>query len=158
MIFHTVNSKLEKTSYNIEIKNIDMAPEHWGSEKEIYNFLDEVETLTYDKDNFDKKIVLHAIKLLNNNIRIKAVKFYRVQEENKLILLATTFVGKLNDVAAFGRTMTLTMKKAPFVFEIVEVLLDRLEKLDEKEQVVPANWVLDEKLTNRLEKLKAYSF
>src|SRR5580698_5516867 len=103
MIFKTVNSSINKTTYEINIKNIDLAAHHWGSEKHIAAYLDEVETLYLNKETFDKKIVLHAISLMKANHRVLDVKFYRIPEENKLILLTTSAVGKMKDFEMFSR-------------------------------------------------------
>ena len=158
MIFKTVNSKLEKTSYDIEIKNIDLATGHWGSEKRMQEFLDIVENFTYDKETLDKNIVLHALKLLKANIRIKDVKFYRIPEENKIILMAVTHVGKFKDFPTFSREMSITFKKDKFAFSIVEVLDEEFELVKKGEKTIPENWKFDEHLTDRINKLKHYQF
>ena len=157
MIFKTVNSSINKTTYEINIKNIDLAAHHWGSEKHIAAYLDEVETLYFNKETFDKKIVLHAISLMKANHRVLDVKFYRIPEENKLILLTTSAVGKMKDFEMFSREMGITLKREKFAFSIVEILEKEAEEIKAGTKTVPANWVFEEKLTDRLNKLKAYA-
>ena len=157
MIFKTVNAKLEKTSYDIEIKNIDLAPGHWGSEKKIYDNLDNIENYTYDKGSMDKNLVLHALKLLKMNLRVKDMKFYRIPEENKIILLAVTMVPKFKEFEPFSREMAITFKKEKFAFAIVEILMEEYELIKKGEKTIPANWKVDEALTDRFNKLKEYA-
>lgn len=158
MIFKTVNSKLEKASYDIEIKNIDLANGHWGSEKKIQEFLDQIEVFSYDKEKLDKNLVLHALRLIKGNIRIKELKFYRIPEENKIILMAVTNVPKFKDFSAFSREMSITFKKDKFAFSIVEVLSEEFDLIKKGEQAMPENWKIDEHLTDRINKLKHYQF
>jgi hypothetical protein len=156
MIFRTVNDTLEKSSYKIELKNIDLASGHWGSEKEMFSYFDEIENFLYDKDTFNKKLVLHALALIKANHRIKDVKFYRIPEENKLILFAMTEVGKFASPELFTREMTISFKKEKFVFSIVEVIKKEFEQIKSGEKTMPANWILDEKLTDKIKLLKEY--
>lgn len=158
MIFKTLNSKIEKPSYEINIKNIDLAGEHWGSENKIITFLDTIENFTFDKDTFNKNIILHSLKLLKNNVRINDVKFYRIPEENKIILLAITDVKKMKDFELFSREMTISLKKEKFVFSIVEVLDEEYDLIKKGEKSIPDAWKLDEQLTNKFAKLKHYQF
>jgi hypothetical protein len=158
MIFKTVNAKLEKTAYDIEIKNIDLASGHWGSEKKIFDYLDGVEVFTYDKDTLNKNIVLHALMLLKENVRIKDLKFYRVPDENKIILLASTSVAKFKEFETFSREMTISFKKDKFAFSIVEILPEETEQIKKGEKKIPESWVLDETLTARFNKLRHYQF
>jgi hypothetical protein len=158
MIFKTVNSKLEKSMYDIEIKNIDLALGHWGSEKKIQDFLDIVENYTYDKETLNKNIVLHSLSLLRDNIRIKEMKFYRIPEENKIVLLAVTHVAKMKDFPMFSREMSITFKKEKFAFSIVEILDEEFELIKKGEKTIPENWKYDELLTERFDKLKTYQF
>jgi len=157
MIFKTVNTKLEKTSYEIDIKNIDLASHHWGSEKRIFEYLDQVENFLFEKDTFNKKIVLHAIKLMKDNHRILDIKFYRIPEENRLILLATTAVHAFKPFETFSREMSITFKKEKFAFAIIELLEKEAEDIKNGEKAIPANWQLDEQLTDRFNKLKEYA-
>lgn len=157
MIFKTVNSKIEKNSYDIVIKNIDLASHHWGNEKRIAEYLDTIENLFFDKDTFDRKIVLHAIKLMKDNHRILDVKFYRVPEENHLILLATTAVPKFKEFDLFSREMSIHLKKEKFAFSIIELLEKEAEEIKEGKKTIPANWQFDERLTDRINKLKEYA-
>lgn len=157
MIFKTINSKIEKHAYDIVIKNIDLASHHWGNEKRIADYLDTVETLFLEKDTFNRKIVLHAIKLMKENHRIMDVKFYRIPEENRLILLATTAVPKFKEFETFSREMSIYFKKQPFAFSIIELLDNEAEEIKKGEKALPGNWQLDEQLTDRFNKLKEYA-
>lgn len=157
MIFKTVNSKLEKTAYTTEIKNINLATYHWGSEKNIQSYLDEVENFLYNKETFNKNIILHAIKLMKGNHRVLDAKFYRIPEENKLILLTTTAVQKFKEVETFAREMNIQFKREKFSFAIVELLEKEAEEIKAGTKTIPANWVLDEPLTSRLDKMKHYA-
>ena len=158
MIFKTVNQTINKTAYDINIKNIDLAAYHWGSERHIADYLDQIENMLPDKDNFNKNIVLHAIKLLKENHRVLDMKFYRVPDENKLILLTTTDVGKFKDPETFTREMSITFKHDKFSFSVIEILKKEGEEIKAGTKAIPANWVLDEALTSRWAKLKEYAF
>jgi hypothetical protein len=157
MIFKTVNAKIEKHAYDIVIKNIDLASHHWGNEKRIYEYLDTIETLLLEKETFNRKIVLHAIKLKKDNHRILDVKFYRIPEENRLILLATTAVPKFKEFDTFSREMGIYFKREPFAFSIIELLDKEAEEIKKGEKAIPTNWQLDEQLTDRFNKLKEYA-
>lgn len=158
MIFRTINHKIEKKSYDIELKNIDMASGHWGNEKTMTSYLDEIESFAYDKETFDKNLVIHALKLLKHNVRIEDVKFYRIPEENKIILCAVTDVPKFKEFDTFTREMSILLKREKLSFSIVEVLHDENELIKKGEKIIPENWKFDEKLTARFEKLKHYQF
>jgi len=157
MIFKTVNTKIEKSTYDIEIKNIDLAPQHWGSEKAIVNYLDTVENFTYDKETLNKNLVLHALHLLSDNVRIKDMKFYRIPEENRVILFVVSNIGNFKDFEMFSREMSINFKKDKFAFSIIEILMKENELIKKGEKTIPANWVLDEQLTDRMNKLKEYA-
>ena len=156
MIFKTVNSKIKKTAYDIDIKNIDLANGHWGSEKKIAAYLDIVENFLYEKDSFDRNMVLHALKLMKENRRIKDLAFYTIPEENKLILLATTEVNKFKEFDTFSREMTIAFKKDKFTFSIVELLYKEADEIKAGTKKLPENWRLEERMTDRINKLKHY--
>ena len=156
MIFKTVNTKIEKTAYEINIKNIDLATGHWGSEQKIAEYLDNIETFSYDKDSYNKNIILHALKLMKGNVRVKDIKFYRIPEENKLILLVISNVAKFKDFNIFSREMSITFKKDKLAFAIIEILNDEAEQIKKGEKSIPENWKFDEQLTDRFNKLKHY--
>lgn len=158
MIFKTLNSKIEKSSYEINIKNIDLALEHWGSESKIVGFLDTIENFIFDKDTFNKNIILHSLKLLKNNIRIKDILFYKIPEENKIILLAITEVKKMKNFELFSREMTISFKKEKFIFSIVEILDEEYDLIKKGEKSIPGTWKIEEQLTNRFAKLRHYQF
>jgi ubiquinone/menaquinone biosynthesis C-methylase UbiE len=157
MIFKTINAKIEKGSYDIVIKNIDLASHHWGNEKKIAEYLDMVENLLFEKDTFDRKIVLHAIRLMKENHRVLDVKFYRIPEENKLILLATTAVHAFKPFDTFSREMSITFKKEKFSFAIIELLEKEAEEIKKGDKVIPDSWQFEERLTDRFNKLKDYA-
>lgn len=158
-LFKTINTTINKPSYDISIKNIDASNIHWGSEKSIISALDEIENLYIDKENFNKKIVLFALDMKKYNQRIEDIKFYRIPEQNKLIILAITNVKKFKDVVPFKREMNITLKKqGNFSFSIIELLEDENKALKKEEKGVPENWQLDEALTARFNKLKGYSW
>jgi hypothetical protein len=157
MIFKTVNAKIEKTAYDIDIKNIDLATGHWGSEKKIVDFLDTVENFTYDKETLNKNLILHALKFMKGNLRVKDVKFYRIPEENKIVLLAITNVPKFKEFETLSREMTISFKKDRFAFSIVELLSEELEEIKEGKKALPESWKADDQLTDRFNKLKHYA-
>lgn len=154
MLFKTLNFKIEKNAYDIEVKNIDAAMGHWGNEKRIENYLDNIEEFIYNKEMLDKNLVLHAIRLFKENRRLKDAKFYR--DGDKVILLAITEVHKFKEFDAFSREMTISFKRDKFAFSIIELL--ESEEKDVKEGIItiPESWKLDEQLTNRLTKLRDF--
>jgi hypothetical protein len=157
MIFKTVNSKIEKTAYDITIKNIDLSGGHWGSEKEIINYLDEIDSFSYDEATFTKNIILHALRLKKENFRIKNLEFYRIPEENKLIILATTMVARMKEVPPFEREFNIQLKRnSKLCFSIIELLEIDRKDLEKDGKGVPANWIVDEYLTTRYGRLKEY--
>lgn len=158
MIFKTINNTISKSAYDINIKNIDLASEHWGSEKKMTDYLDTVENFTYEKETLNKNLVLHALKLYKDNIRIKDIKIYRIEEENKMILLVSSEIGKMKDFETFSREMSITFKKDKFAFSIIEILPHDVEQIKKGEKTIPANWKFDERLTGKLNVLKNYEF
>lgn len=156
MIFKTVNATINKTAYDIDIKNIDLSSGHWGSEKQIAAYLDPIETFLYNKETFDKNLMLHTAKIVKENRRISSIAFYRIPEENKLIMLATTEVARFKDFGTFSREMTINFKKEKFVFSIVELLYKEAEEVKAGTKKLPETWQLDEALTSRFTKLKDY--
>lgn len=151
MIFKTLNNKIEKSSSIITFANIDLSSGHWGSEKEMLNFLDNIETLSYNKDSLNKNLVLQALKLKKANHRIEEMKFYRIPEENKIILLVVSDIGKMHNFEVFSREMNISLKRDKFSFSIVEVLKEEFKDIQ-----IPEKWKLDEPLTDRFAKLKDY--
>lgn len=158
MIFKTINTKIEKKAYDIEIKNIDIASGHWGSEKSIVSFLDAVETLTYDKDTIDKKLILHALTFKKENLRIKDMKFFRIPDENKIVLLVVSNIGLIKEaeLPLFSREMSIILKNDKFAFSIIELFMEEMEQIKKGEKTIPENWVPDEKLNDRYSRLKEY--
>jgi len=158
VIFKTVNHKVEKPSYNINIANIDMAGGHWNSEKYICDFFDAIENFLYEPESLDRNLILHSLKLLKDNKRIDDMKFYRLPAENKLILLVSTDTLKFKEVPVFEREMSISFKRDKFIFSIVELIGDDCKLLKDKEKSIPISWEFDEKLTGKLNKLKHIQF
>lgn len=154
-VFKTLNSTIEKSAYTIKIANIDASAYHWGSEKQIACYLDEVENFLYDKENFDKNMILHAIELVKSNTRIQDLKFYSIPENNEMLLLATTNVRKFKETDPFSRKISIEFKKHKFVFSIIEVLE---EEKKQKDFAIPSNWKLEEKLQRRFSLMNNYAF
>lgn len=157
MIFKTVNLNIEKAAYDINIKNIDLAQGHWHSEGRMVDFLDGLEVLVYEKDTIDKKLVLNALQLKKDNLRIKDMKFYRIPEEHRIVLFVVSNIAKFKEPEIFTREMSITLKRHKFAFSIIEVLVEENELIKKGEKTIPANWVLDETLTARWQKLKEYA-
>jgi hypothetical protein len=155
-IYKTINAELNKSAYTIKISNIDASSNHWGMEKQIYDGLSSIEPYLYDKESFNKNMVLFALKAAKANNRIEDVKFYRIPDENKIILLAITDVRKMKDVELFKREMNITFKKDNFSFSIIELLKKELEDLQANNQSFPSNWQIDQYLTDRFLKLRDY--
>jgi len=155
-IFRTINTSIEKPAYNITIANMDCSTDHWGNEKQIFDGLSSTELFFYDQENLNKNWVLLALKIIKANPRIKDLKFYRIKEENKLILLAISEVPKFKEVELFKREMLIDFKKIGSKFSIIEVLSKEIEDWQKEGKTVHENWVLDEYLTDRFNKLKGY--
>lgn len=153
-VFKTSNLEIEKRSYKITIKNIDLSSDHWGSEKDITTFLDDVESFTFDKDTFNKNILKHALRLTKYTPRLLDLKFFRVENENRLILLATTAVRAFKKVDILSREMSIAFADSKFTFSIIELLEDEVKEMKEKKIELPANWKLDDYLNDRYAMMK----
>lgn len=151
-VFKTANLEIEKKSYKITIKNINLSADHWGSEKDIISYLDDVESLTFDKDSFNRNILKHALRLTKYTPRLLDLKFYR--EENRLILLATTAVRIFKPVDILSREMSISFADSKFTFSIIELLEDEVKEMKEKKIELPANWKLDDYLNDRYAMMK----
>jgi hypothetical protein len=160
MQFKTLNSKIEKTAYNINIQNIDTAHGHWNGEKQIVAYLDGVENYLYstDKNEFNNNIVNHAITLMKDNYRIRDAAFYRIPSENKLILLVTSLVHRFKKPEIFSRAMTIAFNKHKFTFSIVELLEDEEKELLTGKVKMPAAWEKADDLNKRLELMRMIAF
>lgn len=157
IIFHSVNKKIEKPSYDIEIKNINISGEHWGSEKSIVSFLEEIEGMLYDKENFQKNMVLHTLSLYNNP-RTQNLVFYTIPEENKIILLSTNQMRAFKEDEFLSREISIVFKKQKFAFSIIEIVEKEEKEITEGKKIIPTAWVFDEYMNKRINKLKHYNF
>lgn len=157
-VFKTLNATIEKPSYTIDIKNIDHSDNHWGPEKRIMEYFDSIDTFLYQPDKLNKNIITHVLKLLKSNPRIEDIKFYKIPEENKLILLVYSDVREFNKYEIFSKEISAKFKKDNFKFSIIEILKSDMEELKAGAKTIPEHWKLDEELTNRLNKYKYYDF
>jgi hypothetical protein len=155
-VFTTSNFETEKTYYKLSVKNIEVSPDHWKSEKYIISFFDEIENLLYHPDEFNKKIITHSLNLLKTNRRITEAAFYRIPDKNQLILAVITEVRKLHDFETFSREMTTAYKKGNFSFSIIEIVEEDDKLIKNGEKKIPEAWIFDEKLTDKLNTLKDY--
>lgn len=156
MIFRTIqNFKIEKSGYDIFINNMDVAAYHWGSEKTIAKFLEEIETLSFEKEKFEKNLLKHCLSVMYNE-RVEDVKFYRIADENKVILLASTKVKKFKDFPLFSREISMKLKKTNFSFSIIELPEEDVRKIKEENVQLPENWQFDEKLTEKFNMFKSF--
>lgn len=155
MIFkHIENSTTEKSNYTISIKNIDVSQGHWGSEKSIIAGLSELETVYYDKSNFEKNILGLALDVLKYNERVRETTFYRIPEENKIVMFVISEIKKFKDAPLFEREMSFSLKKEKFAFSIVEVQ----EKEWKEGTATPEKWQIDKELTRKFNKLSCCAF
>ena len=157
MVFKTSQTKIEKPAYTIEFKNTNMADGHWTSEKRMVTFLEEIEVFLYDKDTFNKKIIIHSLNMIKKNLRVEKIEFYNEKDKNKLIMLAYTNVGKIKEFEPFTREMSISFRKDQFEFSIVEVVAEEVKVLEEKKISLPENWVVNEYLTDRYAKMREYA-
>jgi hypothetical protein len=156
-IFRSVNNKIEKPAYDISIKNINISGEHWGSEKMIISFLEEIEGMLYNKEDFQKNMVLHTLYLYNNP-RTKNLVFYTIPEENKVILLSTNEIRAFKEDEFLSREISIVFKKQKFAFSIIEIIEKEEKEITEGKKTIPTNWVFDEYMNARINKLKHYNF
>jgi hypothetical protein len=150
MIFKTVNSTIEKPSYTITIQNIDLAQGHWGSEKHIVQFLDEIETLYYDRENFQRNLIRHCMGILEYNIRVEEMRFYNT--ETGLVLVCVSDRRNFDEkVAWLDRRMEINLKRENFTFSIVEMLKKEVEGSQ-----VPETWIENVEMNERINRLKNF--
>jgi hypothetical protein len=150
-LFKPLNSTVEKSNYTITIKNQNISNEHWGSEANIVKYLDEIDTFLYDKETSDKRIVKHATELAKYNMRFQEMEFFRVPEENKLILFVVVDAKKFEDNDPFTREINISFKRHnKFSFSIVEIYPDDLKAIKEGTKTFPATWQKDEAMSNKL--------
>jgi hypothetical protein len=148
-VFKTINLTIEKKAYILKIQNIDLAGDHWGSEKDIVSYLDDVEAFTFDKPNFDRAILKHVLALKKYTPRATAIKFFRIPEENKLIVLVYTKVPRFKKVDILSREMSISFSDSGITFAVVELLEEEEKEMKEKKIALPANWQPDEYLNDR---------
>ena len=156
MIFRTINSKIEKPSYTINIQNMDIAQGHWGAEKYMVQFLDEIETMSYDKENFEKNLIKHCLTISRYNLRTEGMTFYNTN--NGLVLLVISDRRNFDhSIPWIDRRMEIDLKKQGIKFTVVEMLKSEQKNLREGgEARLPANWVVNEEMNNRLELFKKF--
>jgi|ERR1019366_562709 hypothetical protein len=157
IIFKTADVKIEKPAYDITVKNVNISGEHWGSEKFIVSFLEEIEGMLYNKEDFQKNMVLHTLSLYNNP-RTTNLVFYTIPEENKTILLSTNQIKNFKDVDFLSREISIVFKKQKFAFSIIEILEKEEKEINEGKKAIPVNWIFDEYMNKRINKLKHYQF
>jgi hypothetical protein len=150
MIFKTVNSTIEKPSYVITIQNIDLAQDHWGSEKNILRFLDEVETLYYDRENFERNLIRHCMTILEYNIRVDEMRFYNTK--TGLALVCVSDRRNFDPTTPWlSRRMEINLKKERFTFSVVEMLKKEIE-----DSQVPGTWIENAEMNERINRLKSF--
>jgi hypothetical protein len=153
-IFKHLNSKIEKSSYDITIQNIDASNDHWGNEKDITQFLGEIEGLSYDKDNFDKNLVKHSLAIINYNPRTEDMIFYK--QGRNIVLLTIADRRSFSDVEWLSRRLEINLKRQGFSFIVIEVLKKEYEEVAKGTKTLPETWVLDEDLNKRLSRMKNF--
>lgn len=153
-VFRPLNTKIEKSSYDITIQNLHIANDHWGSEKNIMQFLEEIETLSYDRDNFDRSLTKHSVAILQYNLRTTDMIFYR--NGRNIVLLTIADRRSFTDDEFLSRKLEINLKKQGFVFSIIELLKPEYEDVKNGIKSLPENWVLDEDLNKRLSRMKNF--
>lgn len=154
MIFKPLNTKIEKNAYDITIQNLDIAMGHWGTEKSLIKFLDEIETISYDRDSFEKNLAKHCMLILASNIRTEDMKFYK--DGKNIILLTIANRRSFAETEWLSRKINLDLKKSGFSFTIIEILKPEYKELQEGKKVLPETWILDTDLNKRVEQLKNF--
>jgi hypothetical protein len=160
IVFKTLNSTIEKYAYNLSINNIAVSSDHWGSEKNIAGFFDEIENILNERDqnSFNKKILLHALELKKYSPRVIDMTFYRIPEQNKIIILSITDIKKFQDIEPFKREINMSFKfGGKFQLSVIEVLETEQKEMKEKNISVPSDWEYDDYLNDRFQKLKEYN-
>lgn len=159
-VFRCLNSKVEKPSFTIDIKNIDVCAGHWNSEKEIVEFLTEIENLSYEMETIDRNIVKMILDILLNFSKIEDVKFFRIPAENKLICFVVSDMRKFRkEEDLFAREFGIALKRnSNFAFSVVDMVKEDYKEVIKGTKIFPNNWELDEKMTNKLAKMRGASF
>jgi hypothetical protein len=153
-IFKPLNSKIEKSSYDITLQNLHVANDHWGNEKNIVPFLEEIEILSYDRENFDRALVKHCVSILDYNLRTQDMMFYR--QGRNIILLTISDRRSFSEDEFLSRKLEINLKKQGFVFSVIELLKPEYEEVKAGTKTLPEAWVLDEDLNRRLSRMKNF--
>jgi len=153
-IFKPLNSKIEKSSYDITLQNLHVANDHWGNEKNIVPFLEEIEILSYDRENFDRALVKHCVSILDYNLRTQDMMFYR--QGRNIILLTISDRRSFSEDEFLSRKLEINLKKQGFSFSVIELLKPEYEEVKAGTKALPEAWVLDEDLNRRLSRMKNF--
>ena len=148
MIFKPLNTTIEKSAYTIRIANMDVANGHWGTEKSIAKWLEDIETISYQREEFPKLLVKHCLDILKYNIRTEKITFYAAK--NQIILLVVSDRRSFGDVEFLSRKMEIELKKQGMTFSIIEILKPENKDLDDGIKVLPSEWKFDEELNTKL--------
>lgn len=149
MIFKTINSKVEKPNYTINIQNIDASGDHWGSERDIIEYLTMFENALYEPDTLNDSILTHALTLARVNRRIKNLSFYRIPEENRIVFLARTDIFRFKEPEILSREMSISFNKHKFALSIIELLESEEKILNESKTSFPEKWKFDDTMNKR---------
>jgi len=153
-VFRPLNSKIEKSSYDITIQNLHVAAGHWGNEKDIVPFLEEIETLSYDREDFNKNLVKHCLAVLQYNVRTEDMFYYK--EGRNIILLTVADRRSFGEVEFLSRKLEINLKRQGFSVSIIELLKPEYEEVKAGTKALPETWVLDEELNRRLNRMKNF--
>jgi hypothetical protein len=153
-VFRTLNTKIEKSAYDITIQNLDVSSNHWGNEKDIIPFLEEIELLSYDRETFNKKLIRHCLGILEYNLRTEDMFFYK--NGRNIVLLTIVDRRSFGDVEFLSRKLEINLKKQGFSFSMIELLKPEYEEVKKGTKALPETWILDEDLNKYLSKMKNF--
>lgn len=154
MIFKPLNATVEKKAYTVRIQNMDVANGHWGTEKSIVSWLEEIDGLSYDRERFSRNLVKHSLDILNYNIRVDDMTFYSCK--NQIILLEVADRRSFIDVDFLSRKIEIELKNQNLTFSVVEILKPEQKELLEGKKILPKEWIIDNELNDLLGKLKNF--
>src|SRR5271165_5660723 len=137
-VFKSLNSKIEKPSYDITIQNIDASNDHWGNEKDIVHFLEEIEAISYDRENMDRSLVKHSLAILQYNIRTDDMMFYR--SGRNIVLLTIADRRSFGEVEFLSRKLEINLKKQGLIFTVIELLKPEYEDVKNGIKMLPEAW------------------
>lgn len=154
MIFKPLTTTIEKNAYTISIQNMDVSSGHWGNEKDIAGFLEEVEMLYYDRESFEKNLIKHCTAILKYNIRTEDIAFYR--DGRNIVLLTIVDRRSFGEIEFLSRKLEINLKKEGFIFSIIELLKPENEEVKAGTKKLPETWVLDEELNRKLNRYRNF--